>query len=169
MKTSCFSYASLETLPTATRLHNSAQGCRAATTLGTLWKSSTRNPDGVATNQDVALTQRSRIATTLGFVAQPLRGWRFLFLILALSAPAFAQNFASITGRVSEQHNAVVAGAQVRLRPRSGVQLITVTDSNGTYSFNNLVSGDYVIEVEAKGFANFASNEINVHRGQSIS
>jgi iron complex outermembrane receptor protein len=47
--------------------------------------------------------------------------------------------------------------------------LITVTDSNGTYSFNDLVPGDYVIEVEAKGFANFASNGINVHRGQSIS
>src|SRR5713226_4671396 len=130
MKTSCFSYASSQTMTTATRLHNIAQGCRAATTLGTLWKDSTRNPVRVAKNQIVALTQRRRRATTLGFVAQPLRGWRSLFLILALSASAFAQNYASITGRVLEQHSAVVAGAQVRLRSRSGAQLITVTDSN---------------------------------------
>src|SRR5260370_30171693 len=166
MKTNGFSYASLQTITTATRLRNTAQGCRAATTLEKLGKSSTRNPVGVATNQ--ALTQRSRMATTLGFVAQLLRGWRSLFVVLALSASAFAQNYASITGRVSEQHNAAVASAQVRLRSRTGAQLITVTDNNGTYSFNNLVPGNYVIEVEAEGFANFASNEINVHRGQSI-
>src|SRR5713226_6088785 len=120
MKTSCLSYASLQTLTTATRLHNKTQGCRAPTTLRALWKISTRNPVGVAENQNVALTQRSRMATTLGFVTQPLCGWRSLFLILALSTSAFAQNYASITGRVSEQHSAVVAGAQVRLRSRSG-------------------------------------------------
>src|SRR6266566_4609760 len=96
MKTSCFSYARLQTMTTARRLHNTAQGCRAATTLGELWKSSTHNPAGVATNQDIALTQRSRMATTLGLVAQPLRGWRALFLALALSASAFAQNMASV-------------------------------------------------------------------------
>src|SRR5713226_5202287 len=113
MKTSCFSCASLQTMATATRLHNTAQGCRAATTLGTLWKSSIRNPIRVAKNQNVALTQRSRTATTLGFVAQPLRGWRSLILILALSGSIFAQNFASISGRVSDPDNGVVAGAQV--------------------------------------------------------
>src|SRR6266849_2220806 len=112
MKTRCFSWTSLQTMTTATRLHNKAQGCRAPTTLGALWKISTRNPVGVAEDQNVALTQRSRMATTLGFVTRPLCGWRSLILILALSAPALAQNFASITGRVSDQHNAVVASAQ---------------------------------------------------------
>jgi vitamin B12 transporter len=169
MKTRCFSWTNLQTTATATRLRNKAQGCRAATTLGRLWKSPIRNPVGVAENQNVALTQRSRSATTLVFVAQLLRGWTFLILILALSAPALAQNFASITGRVSDQHNAAVAGAEVQLRSRSGAQSFAVTDNNGTYSFNNLMPGDYVIEVEAKGFANFTSIEIHVHRGQAVS
>src|ERR1700674_3098483 len=98
MKTSCFSYASLQTMTTATRLHHKARGCRAATTLGTMLKRSTRNPVRVAKNHIVALAQRSRRAPTLGFVAQPLRGWRALFLIIYLSASALAQNMASVRG-----------------------------------------------------------------------
>src|SRR5437016_3018809 len=105
MKTSCFSYESLQTVTTATRLRNTARGCRAATALGLL-KSSSRNPVRVAKSDDGTFTQRSRMATTLGFVAQPLRGWRFLLLILALSASAFAQNMASVHGRVADERGA---------------------------------------------------------------
>src|SRR5256885_4933705 len=139
MKTSCFSYASGQIMTTATRLRNPAQGCRAATTLGTLWKSCTRNPVGVATNRDVALTQRSRMTTTLGFVAQPLRGWRSLFLVLALSASAFSQNMASVHGRIADERGAGVAGAEVSLRSRVGAHLLLVTDDNGDYSFKFVV------------------------------
>ena len=169
MKTSCFPYASLPTMTTATRLRNTTQGCRAAATLGELWKSSTRNPVGVATNQDVALTQRSRMATTLGFVAQPLRGWRSLFLVLALSASAFSQNMASVHGRIADERGAGVAGAEVSLRSRVGAHLLLVTDDNGDYSFKFVVPGDYVMEVKAKGFATFTSKELRLARGQSIS
>src|SRR6266480_2511177 len=169
MKTSCFPYASLPAMTTATRLRNTTQGCRAAATLGELWKSSTHNPIGVATNQDIALTQRSRMATTLGFVAQTLRGWRALFLILALSASAFSQNMASVHGRIADERGAGVAGAEVWLRSRVGAHLLLVTDNNGDYSFKYVVPGDYVMEVRAKGFATFASKELRLARGQSIS
>jgi vitamin B12 transporter len=169
MKTSCFSYASLQALTTATRLRNTAQGCRAATTLGTLWKSFTRNPVRVAKNQIVSLTQRSRRATTLGFVAQPLRRWRSLLIILVLSSPAFAQNMASVRGRVADERGAGVAGAEVWLRSRAGAHLLLVTDDNGDYSFKYVVPGDYVMEVKAKGFATFTSRELRLARGQSIS
>src|SRR5258708_14728512 len=131
MKTSCFSYASVQTMTTATRLHNTAQGCRAATTLGTLWKSSTRNPVRVAKDQIVALTQRSRKATTLGFVTQSLRGWWLLLLILALSSSAVAQNMASVRGRVADERGAGIAGAEVGLRSRAGAHLLLVTDDKG--------------------------------------
>ena len=76
MKTSCFSYASLQTMTTATRLHNPAQGCRAATTLGTLWQSCTRNPVGVAPFLLAPTIQRCRYAPTLGCKLQPLGGCR---------------------------------------------------------------------------------------------
>src|SRR5258708_18920258 len=147
MKTSCFSYASLRTL----------------------WRGSTRNPVRVARNQTGQLTQRSRRATTLGFGAQPLRGWRSLFLILALSASAFSQDMASVRGRVSDERGAGIAGAEVWLRSRAGAHLLLVTDDKGDYSFKYVMPGDYVMEVKAKGFATFTSKELRLARGQSIS
>src|SRR5438128_39568 len=39
-------------LTTATRLHNGAQGCRVATTLGMLRRKCLRNPNGVAKDRD---------------------------------------------------------------------------------------------------------------------
>src|SRR5260370_26327411 len=147
MKTSCFSYASLRTL----------------------WRGSTRNPVRVARNQTGQLTQRSRRATTLGFVAQPLRGWRALFLILALSASAFSQNMASVRVRVADERGAGIAGAEVWLRSRAGAHLLLVTDDKGDYSFRYVVPGDYVMEVKAKGFATFTSKELRLARGKAIS
>src|SRR5258707_2739725 len=169
MKTSRFSYASLQTLTTATRLHNTAQGCRAATTLGMKCRGSGRNPERVARNQYIAVTQRSRRATTLSFVAQPLRGWWLLLMILALSTSAFAQNMASVRGRVADERGAGIAGAEVWLRSRAGAHLLLVTDDKGDYSFKYVVPGDYVMEVKAKGFATFTSKELRLARGQSIS
>ena len=151
---------------TAKRLHHKAQGCRAATTLGSLeWKC--RNPNGVATDQRM-FTQGSRRAATLGFVTKPLRGLIPLALILALSAFALAQNPSAITGRVTDPQGASVASAQVQLRSRAGVQLFAATDDNGAYSFKSVPPGDYVIEVRVKGFAGFTSNELYVARGQSV-
>src|SRR5437870_13174742 len=62
--------SNLETglLTTATRLHNGAQGCRVATTLGMLRRKCLRNPNGVAKDRDRTVSQRSRCAATLGFV-----------------------------------------------------------------------------------------------------
>lgn len=162
--------STLKITPTATakRLRNAAQGCRAATTLGSLEMKS-RNPIGVAENRNATFTQGSRRAATLGFVAQPLRGWSPLILILALAVLTFAQgNPASISGRATDQNGAAVSGAEVRLRSRTGRELSAITDDNGAYSFTNIVTGDYVLEVKAKGFAGFTSNELRVSRSQSL-
>jgi iron complex outermembrane receptor protein len=88
---------------------------------------------------------------------------------LAVSAIALAQtNPASISGRITDQHGAVVAGAEVQLRSRSGAQTTAESDDSGAYSFRNLQSGDYVIEARAKSFANFTSNELKLGHGQSL-
>jgi len=91
-----------------------------------------------------------------------------LVVVLALSMCAFAQGGSSITGRVTDPHGANVAGAEVRLRSRSGAQSITVTDDNGAYAFKNLASGDYVLEIKAHGFVGVTSNDLSVTRGQSL-
>jgi len=139
-------FGSLVPVTTAKRLHNKAQGWRAATTLGSLAKNG-RNPIGVAERKG-ARTQGSRRAATQGFVTQPLRGWRAFLTIFALSMCAFAQNSTSITGRVIDPHGASVAGAEVRVRSRSGSQSIAVSDDHGAYAFKNVAPGDYVLEID---------------------
>jgi vitamin B12 transporter len=90
-------------------------------------------------------------------------------VILMISTSAFAQNMASVRGRVADERGAGVAGAEVWLRSRAGAHLLLVTDAHGDYSFKYVVPGDYVMEVKAKGFATFTSTELRLARGQSIS
>ena len=97
-----------------------------------------------------------------------LRGWRSLILILALAALASAQSNTSITGRVTDEHNAAVTGADVRLRSRTGAELVAITDDNGAYSFKKVFPDDYVLEVKAMGFAISTSNQLSIARGQSL-
>lgn len=89
-------------------------------------------------------------------------------LVLAIPALAQAQSATDIHGRVADQRNANVAGAQVSLRSRSGAQFVALTDGNGEYRFKGLPGGDYVIEVQARGFAVFTSKALYLERGQSL-
>jgi len=89
-------------------------------------------------------------------------------LFLIASTVAVGQSAASIRGRVTDERSASLTRAEVQLRSRSGAQLIAFSDDNGAYSFKNVMPGDYVLEVKAKGFADFTSNELHVARGQSL-
>lgn len=91
-----------------------------------------------------------------------------LGFVLILSAMAFGQNTTSIHGRVADEHSAAIRGAEVRLRSRSGSQLIVTTDDSGSYSFREVAPGKYILEISADGFAVFTSEEISVTRGQSL-
>ena len=88
-------------------------------------------------------------------------------LLLTLSNAAISQTRANVHGRVTDQRNANVAGAEVRLHSRFGVELLAVTDDDGAYAFKDVSLGDYVLEIKANGFSGYASSEIHVHRGQS--
>ena len=153
---------------TAKRLHLTAQGWSVATTLDRRSKKKWRNPDGVAKDRDRGNSQRSRWVATLGFVTQPLRGWKALILIGGLSAFTCAQSGSSITGRVTDPHGASVARAEVHLSPRDGSQLVAITQDDGTYSFKNIPPGEYVLEVRAKGFASQTMKPMAIVRGQSL-
>jgi vitamin B12 transporter len=101
-------------------------------------------------------------------VAQLLRGWKALVLIIAFAAFASAQNVNSIKGSVTDEHGAAIRGAEVRLRSRTGSQTVTTTDEAGGYSFRDILPGDYILEVKANGFADSVSGEISLTRAQSI-
>ena len=88
-------------------------------------------------------------------------------LSLLLSIVSFGQGATSIKGSIADENGAKISGADVRLRSRTGAQISTTTDSNGAFEYRNLPAGQYLIEVQAQGFAQFASEEIVVERGQA--
>src|SRR2546421_5477345 len=76
-----------------------------------------------------------------------------LILLWALALPVSAQNFAEITGAVSDATGAVMAGAAVTAISASTNQVRrATTNETGNYSLPYLVPGDYDVRVESAGF-----------------
>lgn len=90
-----------------------------------------------------------------------------LFLCLAFTANALAQTTASIKGRVTDEQGANIAGADVRLRSREGAQLAAITDAAGSFRFDRIAPGNYLVEVKTSGFATLNTAEIHLARGQA--
>ena len=101
---------------------------------------------------------------------QPQKGTKIGFIaiafILTIATNALAQGAGGISGTVTDENDAKVAGAQVVLSSSSGVHLNTATGEDGTFKFENLRSGSYLIEVKANGFSTFTSEEIEFVRGE---
>jgi vitamin B12 transporter len=79
----------------------------------------------------------------------------FVLMITAAIA-AHGQTRASVNGRVTDERNANVAGAEVRLASRTGGIATTTSDGNGKFEFKNVSAGDYILEVRASGFSSTA-------------
>jgi vitamin B12 transporter len=91
-----------------------------------------------------------------------------IVLFCLLPATAYAQQHASIKGTTTDEEDRAVAGAAVTLRSRTGPQQLSrVTDRAGSFSFENLASGSYLIEIKAKGFATDTLDQINLSEGES--
>jgi vitamin B12 transporter len=79
-----------------------------------------------------------------------------LGLILLMSVIAQGQSRATINGRVTDQRNANIFGAEVRLTSRTGGTATTTSDGNGKFEFKNVAAGDYILEVKAPVFSSTA-------------
>lgn len=91
---------------------------------------------------------------------------------LAGSVPTLAQRNAtkSITGHVKDPQGASVPGATVTLYSRERTSsLTTTTDSTGSYRFEKLAPGEYLLEGAAQGFASANAEQVTVERGQTLS
>ena len=88
-------------------------------------------------------------------------------LVFALSISANVSGQGAITGTVTDEKSAKVAGAQVVLTSNTGVHLNTLSDRSGVFEYKNLRSGSYFIEVKANGFSDFTSEELRFTRGES--
>jgi Carboxypeptidase regulatory-like domain len=82
--------------------------------------------------------------------------------VVLLSLPAFAQKFTGqIRGTVTDQTNAVIAGAKVTLKNEAtGLTRTTQTNATGSYAFPDLPVGSYQVEVEFAGFKTEVRNKI---------
>jgi hypothetical protein len=74
-----------------------------------------------------------------------------------------------LVGSVTDPSGAAVAGANVRLlNENNGVIAQTSTDSNGQYSFEDVMSGqNYRVEVERMGFQKNLVTQVNVAPGEN--
>jgi iron complex outermembrane receptor protein len=77
----------------------------------------------------------------------------------------WAQSSGSLSGRITDSQGAAVPGATITLYARAtNVRATTVTDERGTYRFERLAEGDYVVEANSAGFGRF-SRIYRVERG----
>src|SRR5688572_21066062 len=93
-----------------------------------------------------------------------------LLLVLTHSAPGLAQasGNTSLTGQVKDPQGASLPNATVTLYARERtLRLSTSTDSTGTYRFERLAPGEYLVEAEAEGLASASVQQVMLERGQS--
>jgi outer membrane receptor protein involved in Fe transport len=95
-----------------------------------------------------------------------------LLLACLLSLPAHAQQSATATlsGIITDPQGAVIPGAQITATQKAtGVQRVTITNSEGFYVLTNLPPGEYAVKVEAAGFATKISQSLVVLQvGQTV-
>jgi hypothetical protein len=74
----------------------------------------------------------------------------------------------TIGGTVTDQTDAVLVGANIKLTSASGAVQNSLSDSKGTYCFRGLSAGSYSVSVTMKGFKVFETTGINLAAGQEI-
>lgn len=93
--------------------------------------------------------------------------YRFLLLPLMFvlaCVGAFAQANSNVTGIITDQSGAVVAGAKVVLTdPATGTTKTTTSSETGLYEIAGLNAANYNLTVTAKGFQTFVQNGIVVN------
>jgi len=94
-----------------------------------------------------------------------------LTLLLALGSGlvAFAQANSELTGIVTDQTGAVVAGAHITLTdPATGTTKATESGPTGLYDINGLNPATYNLKVTAKNFQTFAQNGVVVNVSATV-
>lgn len=82
-----------------------------------------------------------------------MRRLSVLFFILLFVVAGLAQQFASISGRLTDPSGAVIARSRVRLTESSGrFEQSVLTGMEGEFHFEGLLEGEYILTVTDAGF-----------------
>src|SRR5688500_20332650 len=88
--------------------------------------------------------------------------------VLATSPAQAQSDRGAITGRVSDQQNAIVVGAVVVARnPETGTEYRAVTTRTGDYTIGSLPARTYDLTIENPGFKTFVSAGVRVQVAQT--
>lgn len=95
---------------------------------------------------------RSRFIHTPG---RPRLPGLALLLVVLLTSPTAAQTPATVRGQVLDPAGALVAGARVTLTAADGARRVleTRSDERGTFAWDRVADGRYVLTIESRGFA----------------
>lgn len=91
--------------------------------------------------------------------------------LLAWPAAILGQTFrGGISGTVTDQSGAVLAGAQVTaVETATNLSIKAITSTAGEFAFSNLPLGDYSVTVSAGGFSTIKVNKVIVSAGANYS
>ncbi len=110
---------------------------------------------------------RRRFAGHSGYVYAFLS----LGILLACAFGAWAQTstVGTVLGQVTDEQNAAVPGAEVRLTDvATNIVTTTITNTDGRYVFSSVKPGTYSISISKQGFESHVVNAQNVQIGQSL-
>src|SRR5215470_10177918 len=95
---------------------------------------------------------------------------KIVLLTLLLVAAAYAQlASASLDGTVTDQSNAVVAGAAITAsQPATGFVRTAVTDARGNYVFEQLAPGTYTVTTAKTGFRDYEATGITLEVNRRV-
>src|SRR5205814_8905159 len=91
-----------------------------------------------------------------------MRNWTMLVLMVVL--PAAAQEYrGTILGRVIDPTGAAVVGASVSARNlETKATVKTASNESGNYQIPFLLPGNYLVEVEMRGFKKLDNRDVHV-------
>ncbi len=94
-----------------------------------------------------------------------------IFALLNIIAAGSAQTFrGGISGIVTDQSGAIVAGAQVKANnEETGLNYTTTSSSAGEFTFADLPPGSYTVVVSQNGFSTVTTNGVRVSAGSIYS
>src|SRR5690349_15901350 len=87
-----------------------------------------------------------------------------LLLLVAVSAPAYAQNTGAVTGTVKDASGAVLPGVGIKaVNSGTNAERTAITDERGDYTIPLLPVGTYTINAELPGFKTGVAENIKVN------
>ena len=97
------------------------------------------------------------------------RSTLLLALLMVFATLAWAQHGSTLEGKVIDPDGAAVQGAATAIYARgSGVKLRATSDEQGEFRFTGVIPGDYLLEVQAEGFAGVTAEGIRLEPGVTV-